>query len=252
MSYKKTVLKSVLFVVFVAFGANAQNDYLKGTIQVDKKKTIDAYILLDFTRPQNFQKEVSYMEPKDFEKYKAGGKAKKLSETVKAKEIVGFNLDNGRVFRTVKYMDMTKEGMGMMPQKLCLEQIADGTIDMYKYYSHTGSTGSVGVSKISYELADVIRESKKQGDQLLIDYIQNNFQLLAQKDHKTPKNVYSMNMLNLIGDNAKVKENYENNHYGVQQYITGDIKPGLLAHQKFELAFLTMVGDYNGNNAEAK
>lgn len=232
--------------MFVTFSANAQEEFLKGTIQVDKKKTIEAYILLDFTKPQNFQKVITYLEPKGYEKYKAGGKLKKLKETFKAKEIAGFNLDDGRTFKTVKYVDLTKEGMGMMPQKLCLEQIADGKVDMFKYYSHTGSTGSVGVSKLSYELQDVIRESKKSGQKVLIDYIQNNFQLLAQKEHKMPKNVYSMNMLNLIGDNAEVKKNYDNNAYGVQGYITGDIKPGMLAHQLVEAAFQKMISDYNG------
>ncbi len=244
-----------LFLFLSAFVLQAQkNAFEKGTIILSKKKSVEAYILIDFTRPQNFQKEVTYLEPKAYAKFKAGKKAKKLTETVKAKEIVGFDLDDGRKFRTVKYMDLTSGGMGaMMPKKLCMQQIINGKVDMYKLYQHTGSTGSVGISKVSNVVSQVAHESRKTNNpQLLIDHIQSNFQLLAQKEHKMPKNVYSMNMANLIGDNPAVKENYENNKYGVQAYITGDIIPGLLAHENIEAAFLKMITDYNSDIKMAK
>lgn len=251
---KNIISYSILLLVFLTTSAGLaqKNNFEKGSIILSKKKSIDAYILIDFTQPQNFQKQITYLEPKGYEKFKGGTKLKKVQETLKSKDILGFELEDGRKFKSVKYMDLTKKGMGMMPKKFCLEQISDGKIDMFKFYQHTGSTGSVGISKISYELQDVIRESNKNGDQVLIDYIQGHFQLLAQKEHKTPKNIYNMNMLNLIGDNAEVKENYDNNHYGVQAYITGDIKPGLLAHPMIEAAFLKMTADYNGGTQPTK
>jgi len=46
---------------------------------------------------------------------------------------------------------------------------------------------------MSYELSNVIMDSKMQGDQMLIDYIQHNFQLLVQKSSKNPKNIMAVN-----------------------------------------------------------
>ena len=96
----------------------------------------------------------------------------------------------------------------MLPKKLCLEQVVDGKIDVYKMYSHT--TG-----QISYEVIDAINASKDMDDEnILIDYLQDNFQLLVQKDTDNPRNLMAVNLLNYIGDNKRVKENYTKNHYG--------------------------------------
>lgn len=248
------VFKNLFLLIFLtSFALQAQkNNFVKGTVLMSKKKKIEAYILVDFTRPQNFQKQISYITPKDYQKFQSGKKLKSVREDIKAKDIYGFDLTDGRSFRTVKYVDLTKEGAGMLPKKLCLQQIFDGKIDMFKYYQHTGPLGSVGVSKLSNTLSEVIRESKKSGDQILIDHIESNFQLLAQKEHKMPKNVFAMNILGLIGDNPAVKQNYDNNHYGVQAYISGDLIPGLLAHENIEAAFAKMVGEYNGSMKAAK
>ena len=224
---------------FVCFTSQAQYEYKKGTIQISKKKSIEAYILIDFTKPQSFQSTVTYLSPKSYAKYLKKGKIKKSNkEKVKSKEIKGFTLDDGTTFKTVKYVDLNKRGIGMLPKSLCLEQISNGKIDSYKMYSKTSG-------RMSYELSNVIMDSKMDGDQLLIDYIQNNFQLLVQKNSKNPKNIMAVNLLNYIGDNETVKTNYDNNHYGFQHQFTERQKMGVFVGKKYEIAFLKMINDYN-------
>lgn len=230
----------------VSFTSQGQSEYKKGTIQMSKKKSIDAYILMDFTKPQSFQSTVTYLSPKSYAKYLKKGKIKKSNkEKVKSKEIKGFTLDNGTIFKTVKYVDLTKKGIGMLPKTLCLEQTTSGKIDSYKLYSKTSG-------RMSYELSNVIMDSKMDGDQLLIDYIQNNFQLLVQKNSKNPKNIMAVNLLNYIGDNETVKTNYTNNHYGFRDQFTERQKMGVFVGKKYERAFLKMINDYNGETTLAQ
>ncbi len=126
----------------------------------------------------------------------------------------------------------------MLPKRICLEQIANGKIDAFKMYSRT--TG-----KISTELAKVVMDSKMDGDALLIDYIQDNFQILLQKDTKNPKNINHINLLNYIGDNEVVKTNYTNNTYGFRDQFTESQKFGVIVNKKYEASFLKMIEHYN-------
>jgi len=231
---------SLLLMFLVSFTAQAQSAYQKGTIQISKKKSIDAYVLIDFTKPQSFQSTITYLTPKSYAKYLKKGKIKKSNKVkLKSKEIKGFTLDDGTTFRTVKYIDLNKRGIGMLPKSLCLEQISNGKIDSYKLYSKTSG-------KMSYELSNAIMDSKMDGDQILIDYIQNNFQLLVQKNSKNPKNINAVNLLNYIGDNETVKANYDSNYYGFRNQFTERQKMGVFVSQKYEQAFLKMINDYNG------
>ncbi len=231
---------SVLLFALFSFTAQAQNEFKKGTITLDKGKTVEAYILIDFRYPQRFQSSITYITPGSYAKFQKKGKIKKKKKIkLKPKDIDGFALDNGTTFKTVTYVDLSKKTIGMLPKKICLEQLVDGKIAMYKMYSKTSG-------KMSYELSNVIMDSKMDGDDLLIDYIKDNFQLLVQKDTKNPKNVAFLNLLRLIGDNERVKENYANNHYGLRDQFTEDRKEGKLVNTKYETAFLKMVQDYNG------
>ena len=115
--------------------------------------------------------------------------------------------------------------------------VADGKIKLYKFYSPT--TGK----KVSRDVLDARLES----DGALIEYIQNNFQLLIQKDgkDKDPKNVMSINMLNYIGDNDEVKTNYDNNYYGLRDQFSTEKKDGKYVDKKYEASFLKLLADYN-------
>ncbi|MBT8236457.1 MAG: hypothetical protein KJO04_09715 [Bacteroidia bacterium] len=241
---KKDLIKIALliFAFFMAFSASAQGLYQKGKIQISKKKQIDAYVQIDYCFPQRFQEDITYLEPDSYAKWQETGKLKsKHKIKLKLKDFQGFTLDNGQTFKVIKYVDLTKKGMGMLPKRICVEQIAKGTVDVYKMYSNT--TG-----KISHELADVFMDSRTQGDQMLIDYIQDNFQILVQKQaiHKNPRNLQGASLLTLIGDNERVKTNYDNNYYGFRDQFTERQKFGVIVNKQYESSFLKMINDYNG------
>jgi len=234
MKNTKTLL-SLLLLLFISTGIIAQSLYQKGTLQTKKGKTVEAYIQIDFEYPQRFQQNITYITPKDYEKYQKSGKIKgSMKNKLNPSDLEGFTLDNGQVFKTVRYADLTGKAIKMIPKKMCLEQISDGKILMYKLYSRT--TG-----RINHELADMIFENRPE----LIKYIQDNFQLLILKDKKNPTNVMHINLLNYIGDNAKVKENYNNNYYGLRNQFTEKQKMGKYVNKEYEAAFLRMVNDYN-------
>lgn len=240
MMTKLRSIYGLLIVMFLfSFNATGQKDnYEKGTIILNKKKNIEAYISIDFRFPQQFQTLITYISVEDYEKFQQTGNLKKKSKkSIKPKDVVGFDLEEGTTFRTIEYMDLSESGtIGMIPKKLCLEKRIEGKIDVYKLYSHT--TG-----KISDELAKVILDSQTEGDDHLIDYIENNFQLLVQKDSDNPKNLMAINLLNYIGDNDQVKQNYTKNHYGFRDGFTDDGE-GIVS-KKLETSFLRLLKDYD-------
>tara|TARA_R110002073_G_scaffold72537_1_gene177305 strand:- start:298671 stop:299417 length:747 start_codon:yes stop_codon:yes gene_type:complete len=242
MKRLKIALGVFLVSVFFTFSATAQGIYQKGTIQISKKKSIDAYVSIDYTFPQRFQNSLTYITPDSYAKYQETGKLKgKKKIDLKLKDFIGFTLDNGQTFEVVKYVDLSKKGMGMLPQRKCLEQIADGKIKAYKLYSRT--TG-----KMPRELVNVVMDSRMKGDAMLIDYIQNNFQILLLKDTKNPKNINHINLLNYIGDNEIVQTNYSNNEYGFRDQFTERQKYGVYVNKKYEAALLKMLSHYNGES----
>lgn len=150
------------------------------------------------------------------------------------KHLEGFTLEDGRVFKTVWYSDLTGKAIKMVPKRMILEQVAHGRILMYKLYIRT--TG-----KINQAQADMVFEDSQQ----LIAYIQDNFQLFIQKDSDKPKNVMHINLLNFIGDNSREKENYVSDHYGLRNQFTEKQKMGKYVDKKYEATFLRMLDDYN-------
>ncbi len=235
------------FLAGVAFllctvAIHAQGIYHKGTLYLKKGKDKEVYIEIDFGFPQRFQQGITYVEPKDWAKYQKTGKLKsKMKQKMEPKHFEYFSLEDGRVFETIWYTDLTGRAIKMIPKRMTLERIADGKIRMYKLYSRT--TG-----KINAELGDYVMGDRQE----LIDYIQNNFQLLIHKDSKHPKHVQQINLLNYIGDNARVKENYDNNHYGLRNQFSAEHKMGIYVGKEYEAAFLRMVNDYNSESAPAK
>jgi len=238
----RKIIACLFVAFFLSIAVYAQSIYQKGSINYKKGKSEEAYIQIDFAYPQRFQNSITYITPKSYKKFLKTGKIKnKMKQKLKPKDIGGFSLDNGKVFKTVKYSDLTGKALKMIPKKIVLEQITNGNVQMYKMYSRT--TG-----KIPYELANLVMDSKTKGNQDLIDYIQNNFQLLIQKDSKNPKNVMHINLLNIIGDNAEVKENYDNNFYGLRNQFTERQKMGKYVNKQYEASFLKMLNDYNGKS----
>ena len=234
MENRKTIV-TLLAMLFLTLGVCAQGLYKRGEIILKNGKSKEAFVQIDFRFPQRFQNSITYMTPDSFEKYQEKGKIKsKKKIKLQPKDIKGFNLDDGTVFKTVKYADLTGKTLKMIPKKLCLEQVSEGKIKMFKLYSRT--TG-----KINLELADMVFREPQE----LISYIQNNFQLLIQKESKNPKNVMHINLLNFIGDNTVVKDNYDNNFYGLRNQFTERQKMGKYVNKKYETSFLKMLNDYN-------
>jgi len=240
-NYTAIIFTCIFFISMT--GAQAQALFHKGTLYLKKGKSEEVYIEIDFAFPQRFQQGITYMSPKDFKKYAETGKRKnKAIQKMEPKHFEGFTLDDGRVFKTVWYADLTGKAIKMIPKRMTLEQVADGRILMYKLYSRT--TG-----KINQELADMVFEDRDK----LVSYIQDNFQLLIQKDSDNPKNVQLINLLNYIGDNPRVKENYDNNRYGLRDQFTEAQKMGKYVNREYEAAFLRMLEDYNQEaSGEAK
>jgi hypothetical protein len=228
-------ITSFFLCAFVGLTAYAQDLYQKGELHFKKGKSEEAYIQIDFEFPQRFQQNITYVTSKDYEKFIKTGKLKgSMKNKLNPGDVEGFTLENGKVFKTVRYADLTGKAVKMIPKKMCLEQTSQGTIEVYKLYSRT--TGS-----INHELADMIFEDRAN----LVNYIQDNFQILVQKEKKNPTNIMQVNLLNYIGDNPRVKENYTNNHYGFRDQFTEKQKMGKYVNKKYEAAFLSMVNDYN-------
>ena len=235
----------LLVFFFASSGVFAQSLYEKGTITINKRKQIDGYIQIDFRYPQRFQEDITYIDQKAYDKWLKTGKVKgKAKEKLGLGKFESFELEDGRVWEVVTYADLTKNKLGMLPKKLCLERIASGKVNAYKFYSHT--TG-----KITQELSGVVFDSKMNGDRILIDYIQDNFQILVQKtgEHKNPRNLQHANLLNLIGDNDRVRSNYDENFYGFRDQFIERQKFGVIVNKAYESAFLNMMNDYNGESA---
>ncbi|MBT8298985.1 MAG: hypothetical protein KJO52_11695 [Maribacter sp.] len=236
------IILSVFTLLFVMAGVHAQSLFQKGTLHLKKGKTEEVFVEIDFEFPQRFQQGITYMTPDDYDNFTNTRKLKgKMKQKMEPKHLTGFTLDDGRVFKTVWYSDLTGKAIKMIPKRMTLEQVADGTIIMYKLYSRT--TG-----RINQELADMVFEDREK----LVDYIQDNFQLLIQKDSDKPKNVMHINLLNFIGDNARVKENYVNNHYGLRNQFTERQKMGKYVNKEYEAAFLRMLDDYNQDAGTSK
>ena len=234
MKNYQAILFALTFL-FTITNLQAQALYQKGTLHLKKGKTQEVFIEMDFEHPQRFQQGITYISPDDFEKYTKTGKLKgNMKQKMEPKHLEGFTLEDGREFKTVWYSDLTGKAIKMLPKRMTLEQVAQGRILMYKLYSRT--TG-----RINQELADMVFEDREK----LIAYIRDNFQLLIQKGSDKPKNVMHINLLNFIGDNSRVKENYVNNHYGLRNQFTERQKMGKYVNKEYEAAFLRMLDDYN-------
>jgi len=241
MSVKNILQKTLFLLLLVSFAANAQEKYYKGTVQINAKKAKEAYILIDYSNPQKFQKTITYVDPVVYERYQFTGKVKSSAKkTLEAKSILGFNLEDGRKFRTIKYRKPTNGLKKTLAPKYCLEQKTEGSIEMYKFYSHTDG------GKVTPELLDAMHENLSGDNSAVLDYIENNFILIVKKGERAvTKNVLRMDLMNLIGDNSKIVKQYENNHYGVKELLLVGQNDYFLANPKMEAALLHMITEYN-------
>lgn len=210
--------------------------YEKGTITFSNGKTEDAYIHMDYFYPQRFQTELSYLDEKGYKDYEKGKKVKKSIIKLKLKEIDGFSLENGKKFKKVKYANMlATKTFDMVPKYLLLQVTTEGKVTIYK--KHYRTTGRV---------YDVVLEAFNNGGQEFIDFQNDNFELLYQKDKtKNPKNMIGVNLKALIGDNEEVLTNYNNNHYGFQSEFTKEPDFAANVHPPYLETLIKLLADYN-------
>lgn len=241
MSFKKHLPKALFFLLLFSFASNAQEKYHKGILQINSKKSKEAYILIDYVNPQKFQKTITYIDPVVYEKYQFTGKVKSSAKkTFEAKNILGFTLEDGRKFKTIKYRKPTKGLKKTLAPKYCLEQKIEGAIEVFKFYSHTNG------GKVTPELLDAMHENLSGNSSALIDYLANNFKLIVKKGEKgTTKNILRMDLMNLIADNSQIVKHYENDDYKVKELLAEDKNEYFLANPKIEAALLQMISEYN-------
>ena len=75
--------------------------------------------------------------------------------------------------------------------------------------------------------------------------MENNFEILAQKEGEEAKNMSTINIKKLVGDNRTVLTNYAKNKYGFRDlFIKGPVFESSFQMDTLE-AFTRMAEDYN-------
>ena len=211
--------------------------YEKGTLTLNKGKEIEGYIYIDMMNPQEFQKRVNVINEKTYQAFLKGKKINKDIEVYKVKDLESFTLENGKKFKKAKYVNIfATRKQDMLPKNLMLEVAAEGKITVFKKYHHTQGF-------VSGHLPD----RTEVNDAEYAEWMENNFEILYQKEGEGSKNMSVINIKALVGDNEKVLENYNNDHYGFQTlFVKGPAFESSFQTDALE-AFTKMVEDYNNS-----
>ena len=209
--------------------------YEKGTVTLADGKEIQGYIYMDMMNPQEFQKRVNLIDEKAYEAYKAGEDVDKDAVVYDANDLQSFTLENGKKFKQAKYANLfAKRKQDQIPKKLMLEVATEGKITVFKKYHHTQGI-------VTSHLPD----RTKVSDAEYVEWQENNFEILAQKEGEEAKNMSSFNIKKLVGDNKTVLTNYTKNKYGFRDlFVKGPVFESSFQLDALE-AFTKMVEDYN-------
>lgn len=111
-----------------------------GNITKNGKKT-EGYIKIkygvsengkEYPAAWNYQSSIKFIPKDDFNKLE---KIKnKHFKKYQPKDIDGYSYDT-LVYETVKYSDMSAVGMGMIPKKMFMRKVADGSISLFHFFS---------------------------------------------------------------------------------------------------------------------
>jgi hypothetical protein len=209
--------------------------YEKGTVTLADGKEIQGYIYMDMMNPQEFQKRVNLIDEKAYEAYKAGEDVDKDAVVYDASDLQSFTLENGKKFKQALYANLfAKRKQDQVPRKMMLEVAAEGKITVLKKYHHTQGI-------VTSHLPD----RTKVNDADYVKWMENNFEILAQKEGEDAKNMSSFNIKKLVGDNKTVLTNYTKNKYGFRDlFVKGPVFESSFQMETLE-AFTRMVEDYN-------
>jgi len=209
--------------------------YEKGTVTLMDGNEIEGYIYMDMMNPQLFQKRVNLIDEKTYAAYKSGEDVHKDAVVYDANDLQSFTLENGKKFKQAKYANVfAKRKQDRIPKKLMLEVATEGEITVFKKYHHTQGI-------VTSHLPD----RTKVSDAEYVEWQENNFEILAQKEGEEAKNMSSFNIKKLVGDNRTVLTNYAKNKYGLRDlFIKGPVFESSFQMDTVE-AFTSMVEDYN-------
>lgn len=242
---KKTSTITLMLVVFFSLifnHAKAQLrtpssvwTYEKGTVTLADGNEIEGYIYMDMMNPQEFQKRVNLIDEKAYEAYKAGEDVDKDAVVYDASDMKSFTLEDGKKFKQALYANLfAKRKQDQLPRKMMLEVAAEGKITVFKKYHHTQGI-------VTSHLPD----RTKVNDANYVKWMENNFEILAQKEGEEAKNMSSFNIKKLVGDNKTVLTNYAQNKYGFRDlFVKGPVFESSFQMDTLE-AFTRMVEDYN-------
>jgi hypothetical protein len=190
---------------------------------------------MDMMNPQLFQKRVNLIDEKTYAAYKSGEDVHKDAVVYDANDLQSFTLENGKKFKQAKYANVfAKRKQDRIPKKLMLEVATEGEITVFKKYHHTQGI-------VTSHLPD----RTKVSDAEYVEWQENNFEILAQKEGEEAKNMSSFNIKKLVGDNRTVLTNYAKNKYGFRDlFIKGPVFESSFQMDTVK-AFTSMVEDYN-------
>lgn len=209
--------------------------YEKGTVALENGDKINGYIFIDMMNPQEFQKRVNLIDEKAYTAFSAGENVDKAVVVYDAKDLQSFTLENGKKFKQAKYANLfAKRKQDQIPNKLMLEVAAEGKITVFKKYHHTQGI-----------VTPFLPDRLKVNDADYVKWQENNFEILSQKVGEEAKNMSSINLKSLLGDNKTVLTDYAKNKYGFRNLFTkGPVFESSFQPDTLE-AFTKIVGDYN-------
>lgn len=209
--------------------------YEKGTITLANGDEVNGYIFIDMMNPQEFQKRVNLIDEKAYTAFSAGENIEKAVVVYDANDLQGFTLENGKQYKQAKYVNLlAKRKQDMIPTNLMLEVVTAGKITVFKKYHHTQGL-----------VTSYLPDRTKVNDADYVKWQENNFEILSQKEGEEAKNMSTINLKSLFGDNKAVLTDYAKNKYGFRDlFVKGPVFESSFQLNTLE-AFTKMVEDYN-------
>lgn len=209
--------------------------YEKGIVTLNNGDKVEGYIYIDMINPQEFQKRVNLIDEKAYTAYSSGENVDKAVVVYDASDLQSFTLENGKKFKKTKYVNLlAKRKQDMIPNDLMLEVAAEGKITVFKKYHHTQGF-------VTSQLPD----RTKVNDADYVKWQENNFEILAQKTGEEAKNMSTINLKALFGDNKTVLTDYAKNKYGFRDlFVKGPVFESSFQTNTLT-AFTQLVEDYN-------
>ncbi len=236
---------ATLLVVFFSFTFNnaiaqlrtpsSVGTYEKGIITLENGEEVEGYIFMDMMNPQDFQKRIYLIDEQTFAAFTKGEDVDKDAVKYDSKDLQGFTLENGKKFKRAKYANLfAKRKQDQVPKQLLLEVATDGKITVFKKYHHTQGI-----------VSPYLPDRMEVNDAEYVKWQENNFEILTQKEGEEAKNMSTINLKKLVGDNKTVLVNYTKDVYGFRTLFT----KGPVFESSFQLdaleALTRMVDDYN-------